>query len=84
MRYIWDVNKDLELRKKGRCSFEKVLVALSDPENIIDDAENPKYPGQRMYLVLIDNYPHVVPYEIKGGDIRLITVYPSRKIKRFI
>ena len=43
-----------------------------------------KYPEQMVIILNIDNYPWVVPCEIRGNKLRLITAYPSRKFKKFI
>ena len=49
---------------------------------VLADDQNPIHKGQRIYVVLINDYPHVVPYEIRGSVHWLITVYPARKYKR--
>lgn len=81
MGYSWDEKKNDELKGEGRPSFEDVVQAMSEHGVLVDD-ENPVHVGQRLYVVMINDYPHAVPYEIRG-DIRwLITVYPARKYKR--
>jgi hypothetical protein len=48
---------------------------------VLKDDKNPIHPKQRIFVVLIDNYPHVIPYEVRGKTIWLITIYPARKYK---
>lgn len=81
MRYGWDDKKNEELKGEGRPSFEEALDAMAQNGALVDD-ENPGYPGQRIYVVMIRDYPHVIPYEVRGEVLWLITVFPSRKFKR--
>lgn len=43
-----------------------------------------KYPGQRLFIVKIDNYKYVVPYVVDKEKrvFFLKTLYPSRKIMK--
>lgn len=81
MIYDWDSKKNAELKDEGRPSFEEALKAMAQNGALVDD-ENPVHPGQRIYVVMIRDYPHVIPYEIRGDVYWLITVFPSRKFKR--
>lgn len=81
MSYNWDSKKNEELKREGRPSFEEALEALANNGALVDD-KNPGHPGQRIYVVLIRDYPYVIPYEIRGDVRWLITVFPSRKFKR--
>ncbi len=73
--------KSVELAKRGRPSFEDAANPLANNALLIDD-ENPVHPNQRIFVVEIDNYPHVIPYEMRGDIYWLITVFPARKYKR--
>jgi hypothetical protein len=81
MRFDWDRQKGEELILKGRPSFEDALDALANGYLILE-GENPGYPGQRIFVVKINGYPHVIPYEIRSGVFWLITVFPARKYKK--
>jgi uncharacterized DUF497 family protein len=81
MKFHWDKKKNIELAKRGRPSFEDAVKALAQNALLIDD-ENPVHPNQRIFVVEIDNYPHVIPYEMRGDICWLITVFPARKYKR--
>lgn len=80
MRFAWDHRKNDELERRGRPSFEDVLEALSIG-GLLLEGENPTHQGQRLMIVRINDYPHVVPYEIRMGVFWLITVFPARKYK---
>jgi uncharacterized DUF497 family protein len=80
MRFNWDHSKNDQLIQRGRPSFENVLEALANGYLILE-GENPGYSNQRLFVVRIHGYPHVIPYEIRGGIFWLITVFPARKYK---
>ena len=81
MKFHWDNKKNGELIKKGRLSFVDAVNALAQNIVLVDDI-NPVHPNQRIFVVEIDNYPHVIPYEMRGEVCWLITVFPARKYKR--
>lgn len=67
--------------KERGISFEDVAFHLLRGD-ILDDVEHPnadKYPGQRLFVLNIDNYVYLVPYVESADDIFLKTVIPSRK-----
>lgn len=82
MRLInWNIDKDRQLVDERGISFEDVLVYLQQGE-ILDIVEHPnqeKYPGQRMFVLNIDNYVYLVPYVENKKEIFLKTIIPSRK-----
>lgn len=52
---------------------------------VLDDLEHPnpqKYPGQRIFVLNIDEYIHLVPYVESEDEIFLKTIIPSRKATR--
>jgi uncharacterized DUF497 family protein len=77
----WNRDKNEWLRKNRGICFEDILFYL-DRECLIDDIEHPnqeKYGGQRMMVLNIDNYIHLVPYVETVDEIFLKTIIPSRK-----
>ena len=80
MLFAWDPKKNQELQSEGRPTFEDAVKAIK--MGVMRDDKNPIYPGQRIFVVAIDDYPHIVPYETRKNTYWLITVYPSRKHKR--
>lgn len=81
---LWDADKnDLLFRERGVC-FEDVLLALENG-TLLDNVEHPsqkRYPGQRIMIVKIENYAHLVPYIETEECLRLKTIIPSRKATR--
>ena len=61
-----------------------MVIAINEGR-ILDILEHPnkeKYPEQRLLIVNIDDYAYVVPFEEREGVIRLITIFPSRKMTK--
>ncbi len=85
MEIRWNEEKNASLQKDRGISFERVLVGILNNEvlDIIDNKNTVKYPGQKLFILNIDNYAYVVPFKIdKKGDLELITIYPSRKFTK--
>ena len=81
MLFGWDEKKNQELKSEGRPSFEDAVHAIAD-HGVLKEDKNPIHPKQRIFVVLIDDYPHVIPFEVRGSLLWLITVYPARKYKK--
>ena len=77
----WDPKKNEKLRLERSIGFEDVVIAIEDGRilGVLKNPKQDKYPNQRFFIVEINNYAYVVPFEIRGDIIWLITVYPSRK-----
>ena len=82
MKIEWDEKKN-QLLKKGRgVSFEDVQQAIENNDYEILENSSKKHPSQYILLVQINDYPHVVPFELRENKIRLITVFPDRRMKK--
>lgn len=79
--FDWNPDKNQQLIEERGISFEDVIFFLRR-DGPLDDIEHPnrrKYPGQRVFIVAIDGYAHLVPYIETDDRIFLKTVIPSRK-----
>ncbi|MEZ5489631.1 MAG: BrnT family toxin [Gammaproteobacteria bacterium] len=77
----WNAEKNQELIEKRGISFEDVSFFLQQGA-LLDDLEHSnseKYPGQRIFVLEIDNYVYLVPYVENEDEIYLKTIIPSRK-----
>jgi uncharacterized DUF497 family protein len=77
----WNATKNQQLVSDRGISFEDVVFYLQQGA-LLDDAEHPnpdKYPNQRVFVVNIDNYAHLVLYVESRKEIFLKTTIPSRK-----
>ena len=79
MKYRWDDNKNEELKSEGRPSFEDAVEAINTT-GLVSNDKNPVHASQRLFVVMINNYPHAVPYEIRG-DVIWLNSLPCKKIQ---
>jgi uncharacterized DUF497 family protein len=79
--FRWDPVKNETLRREWGVSFEDVLFHLlaGDVLEVFDHPNQAKYPGQRIYAVLIEEYVYLVPFVESDQEIFLKTIIPSRK-----
>ncbi|MGR3176521.1 MAG: toxin [Candidatus Anammoxibacter sp.] len=81
MKYEWDPEKNEWLKNNRNVSFEQIIFHLSQGDiwKTSDHPDQEKYPGQKIYFVIIEDYVYLVPY-IKGKEyIFLKTIIPNRK-----
>jgi hypothetical protein len=83
VQFKWSADKNRLLRQNNSRAvcFEDIVSAIENG-GLLDDIEHEnaaKYPHQRMYIVLYDNYIYAVPYVRDEEGVFLKTVYPSRK-----
>lgn len=84
LEYIWDNAKDERLRLQRHISFDDVKYRLTSGD-LLDDIQHPnqeRYPGQRLYIVRINNRAWVVPHRRTARYVFLYTAYPSEKFTR--
>ena len=65
----------------GRPGFEAVLDALANG-GFRDVLSNSNYPDQKLLIVIIGDYAHVVPFKETAEIFFLFTVYPSRAYQK--
>jgi len=78
MVIIWDEQKNIRLKSDRGICFEDVKAAWENGQ-VLEDAENPVRPGQRILVVRIKGYVCVAPYVTDGQNMFLKTLYQSRK-----
>jgi uncharacterized DUF497 family protein len=81
MIFNWDEEKNKKLQVERGLSFEEVILAIEDGR-LLDVLEHPnqeKYRGQRLYVVEMDRYAYIVPFEDRGNERFLKTIFPSRR-----
>lgn len=81
MKYEWNPEKNAALKQERNISFEEIIFHLSQGDlwKTADHPDQEKYPGQKLYFVLIDEYIYIVPHVISKEHIFLKTIIPSRK-----
>jgi len=77
----WNSTKNQQLIAKRGISFEDIVFLIQQGK-LLDDVVHPnseKYPEQRIFVISVDGYVHLVPYVENEKEIFLKTVVPSRK-----
>ena len=79
--FEWSDEKNEKLKEERGVSFEDILYYI-DKGDVLDIVPHPlqaKYPGQKMFVVAVDNYAYLVPFIETEKGVFLKTVIPSRK-----
>lgn len=83
--FNWSTSKNQQLIDDRGISFERVVSAI-EQGGLLDVVEHPnrrRYPGQRVYVVEIEGYIHLVPFVAEVDGTRFLkTIIPSRKATR--
>ena len=80
-QFNWSPEKNQQLITERGVSFEDVIFYLIQGD-ILDDIAHPnpdKYSSQRIFVLNIDDYVHLLPYVESQEEIFLKTIIPSRK-----
>jgi uncharacterized DUF497 family protein len=84
MNFRWNIEKNDLLKKERGVCFEDVVTQIYE-DNVLDIIKHPneeKYPGQKIYIILLQNYVHMIPFVKDGDEIFLKTIVPSRKMNK--
>lgn len=79
--YDWDSEKNERLKTERGISFEEIVFHIFQGAEV-DVFEHPnqaRYLGQKVSVVVVDDYAYLVPYVESETTIFLKTIIPSRK-----
>ena len=82
--FDWNDEKNEDLRQNRGVAFEEIVFHITHG-GLLDTIEHPnqkKYPGQRIFIVNVENYACVVPFVEADEIVFLKTIIPSRKMTR--
>jgi len=82
--FDWNLGKNEELKAQRKISFEDIVFSISR-NGLMDILEHPdqqRYPGQRIFIVNVDDYAYIVPFIEDKKTIFLKTIIPSRKMTK--
>ncbi len=81
MKFEWNPKKNNQLKKKRGISFEEIIFHLSQGDlwKVADHPNQEKYPGQKIYFVVVDEYVYLIPHLKSESEVYLKTIIPSRK-----
>jgi len=74
----WSPEKNGVLKKTRGISFEEIIL-LIEAGDILDVLGNLGHQGQSIYILDIEDYAVVVPFEETEDEIFLKTAFPIRK-----
>jgi len=80
----WSPEKNAQLMADRQLCFEDVVVAIASG-GLLDVLAHPnpqRYPDQRILVVRLKGYAHLVPYVETEDQLFLKTIIPSRKAQR--
>ena len=85
--FVWGEEKNAWLKQERGLCFEDIVIAVDEKRvlEILEHANKKKYPNQKILIVAIDAYAHLVPFVEMENTIFLKTIIPSRKAtKRYL
>ncbi len=83
-RFNWNPDKNEQLRAERGISFEEILFHIENGD-ILDILRHPnqeRYGRQRVFVVEVDEYAHLVPFVEDEIEVFLKTIIPSLKATR--
>ena len=82
--FTWDQKKNEQLKKERGISFEEIVyhIEKGDVADLLEHPNQKRYPGQRIFVVIVNQYLYLVPFEESEEEIVLKTIIPSRKATR--
>lgn len=82
--FRWNHQKNEQLKAERDISFEEIVLAI-EADGLLDILRhsNPgKYPKQRVFVVVVEEYAYLVPFVEEAEYYFLKTIIPSRKATR--
>lgn len=82
--FDWSIEKNEWLRRVRGLTFEDVVfhIQAGDILDIVEHANQARYPGQRLLVVDIEGYACLVPYVETEDTVFLKTIIPSRRMTK--
>jgi uncharacterized protein len=81
MEFEWDAKKSASNKEKHGISFEEVEEAIAI-NGYLTTRTNDNYPGQEFIVFRADDQIYVAAVEPRGSNLRIVTVYRSRKMEK--
>jgi len=79
--FAWNSEKNESLKRQRGVYFEDVVfhIERGDLLDVLEHPNQQRYPGQRIFVLNMDDYAHLVPFVESSTEIFLKTIIPSRK-----
>ena len=85
--FAWNQEENDFLKKERGISFEEIVfhIEKGDVADLLEHPNQTRYPGQRVFIVIVDQYAYLIPFEESEEEVFLKTIIPSRKAtKRYL
>jgi hypothetical protein len=85
--FAWNQEENDFLKKERGISFEEIVfhIEKGDVADLLEHPNQTRYPGQRVFIVIVDQYAYLIPFEESEEEVFLKTIIPSRKTtKRYL
>jgi putative transposon-encoded protein len=78
--YNWNPDKNEVLKADRSISFEEIVFHIEHGNEIdvFDHPNQKRYPGQKISVVIVDDYTYLVPYIKSKTEGFIKTIIPSR------
>lgn len=83
-RFDWNNEKNEWLKRERGITFEDIVYHLTHG-GLLDAIAHPnqkEYPDQRIFVVNVEGYAHIVPFVEDDDIIFMKTIIPSRKMTK--
>ena len=84
--YMWIVyceekNRKLKSDKTRKTSFDEIIQEIMEENFIIVNNTSKYHKEQKCFVVEINRYPIVCPFNYRNEVVQLITFFPDRRYK---
>lgn len=78
--YNWSPDKNEVLKADRSISFEEIVFHIEhgNEVDVFDHPNQKRYPGQKISVVIVDDYAYLVPSVESETEVFLKTIIPSR------
>lgn len=79
--FSWNNEKNEQLLRDRGITFERAVfhILAGDLLDIVEHPNQRRYPGQRIFVININEYAYLVPFVTSESGYFLKTIIPSRK-----
>jgi uncharacterized DUF497 family protein len=79
--FIWNSDKNEQLKRERDILFEQIVIQIEEGKlhDILEHPNQQKYKDQKIFVVELNEYIHLVPFVEDEEYVFLKTIIPSRK-----
>jgi hypothetical protein len=82
--YEFDAKKNQWLKDNRGIGFDEIISLIGEGclLAVLDHPNPSRYPHQKVFVVDVEGYTYLIPFEEKADRYFLRTIYPSRKMTK--